>query len=231
LSAELTAALREVSRREGVTVFMLLVAAYQLLLSRYSGQGEVTVGTAIANRNWLETEGLVGFFVNQLVLRGRLGECETGRELLGQVRETVLSAYAHQDVPFERVVEEVAPDRELMRSPLFQHAIELQSLPRESDEPWQLGELKLDSMTLEGATTKLDLDVVLYERETISGYAYYDDALFSETTIEFLMRGFESILTELARDVDAELGRISQAAVGGDSYAAQLALSLELLEV
>jgi non-ribosomal peptide synthetase component F len=232
LNSEVTAQLREVSRKEGVTLFMLLTAAFQLLLSRYSGQRDVAVGTAIANRNRLETEPLVGFFINQLVLRARLDECRTTRDLLAQVRETVLGAYAHQDLPFERIVEEVAPDRELSRSPLFQHAIELQSLRGESDEPWQLAETKLSSVTLEGATTKLDLDVVLYERDSISGYAYYDANLFSEATIDFLVRGFESILNEFVRDVDAELSGISPVSGGGlESHAAQLATSLELLEV
>ncbi|MDQ1558183.1 MAG: hypothetical protein QOD32_1243, partial [Pyrinomonadaceae bacterium] len=232
LGAEVTAQLREVSRREGVTLFMLLTAAFQLLLSRYSGQRDVAVGTAIANRNRLETEPLVGFFINQLVLRARVDECRTTRDLLAQVRETVLGAYAHQDLPFERIVEEVAPDRELSRSPLFQHAIELQSLRGESDEPWQLAGTKLSSVTLEGATTKLDLDVVLYERDSISGYAYYDANLFSEATIDFLVRGFESILNEFVRDVDAELSGISPVSGGGvESHAAQLATSLELLEV
>ncbi|MDQ1611164.1 MAG: hypothetical protein QOG00_1095, partial [Pyrinomonadaceae bacterium] len=232
LNSEVTAQLREVSRREGVTLFMLLTAAFQLLLSRYSGQRDVAVGTAIANRNRLETEPLVGFFINQLVLRARVDECRTTRDLLAQVRETVLGAYAHQDLPFERLVEEVAPDRELSRSPLFQHAIELQSLRGESDEPWQLAGTKLSSVTLEGATTKLDLDVVLYERDSISGYAYYDANLFSEATIDFLVRGFESILNEFVRDVDAELSGISPVSGGGlESHAAQLATSLELLEV
>ncbi|MDQ1592562.1 MAG: hypothetical protein QOG71_3189, partial [Pyrinomonadaceae bacterium] len=232
LNTEVTAQLRDVSRREGVTLFMLLTAAFQLLLSRYSGQRDVAVGTAIANRNRLETEPLVGFFINQLVLRARVDECRTTRDLLAQVRETVLGAYAHQDLPFERIVEEVAPDRELSRSPLFQHAIELQSLRGESDEPWQLAGTKLSSVTLEGATTKLDLDVVLYERDSISGYAYYDANLFSEATIDFLVRGFESILNEFVRDVDAELSGISPVSGGGlGSHAAQLATSLELLEV
>jgi non-ribosomal peptide synthetase component F len=145
------------------------------------------------------------------------------------VRETVLGAYAHQDLPFERLVEEIAPERELSRTPLFRHAIELQSL-RESTEPWQLGGTKLIPVTLDGATTKLDLDLVLYEHETISGHAYYDDNLFSRATIDFLLRGFESILSEFVRDLDVALSDISTSR-GGQTDAAQLSTSLELLEV
>ncbi|MDQ1612719.1 MAG: hypothetical protein QOG00_2650, partial [Pyrinomonadaceae bacterium] len=106
-SGELTAALHEAARREGVTLFMLLTAAFQLLLSRHSGQADIAIGTDIANRNRLETEPLVGFFINQLVLRARLDECAGVRDLLAQVRETVLGAYAHQELPFERLVEDV----------------------------------------------------------------------------------------------------------------------------
>ncbi|HEV2800655.1 MAG TPA: amino acid adenylation domain-containing protein [Pyrinomonadaceae bacterium] len=206
MSAELTAALREVSRREGVTVFMLLVAAYQLLLSRYSGQGEVTVGTAIANRNWLETEGLVGFFVNQLVLRGRLGECETGRELLGQVRETVLSAYAHQDVPFERVVEEVSAERDLSRSPLFQAMFLYE---RREARAVGLTDVVDTAQEVEHQWAKFDL--TLMAEDTAAGLGLrleYATDLFSRTTAERFAKSLQLILAALAARPEQALARL-----------------------
>src|SRR5262249_42949833 len=113
IDEELTARLRRVSREEGATMFMLLLAAFQVVLSRYAGQQDVAVGTVIANRGRRELEDLIGFFVNTLVLRTRVERRMTVRELLRRVREVTLEAYSHQDVPFEKVVEEIAPERDL----------------------------------------------------------------------------------------------------------------------
>ncbi|WP_240357202.1 condensation domain-containing protein, partial [Myxococcus eversor] len=110
----------EASRREGATPFMVLLAAYQVVLTRYAGQEEVVVGFPIAGRTHAETEGLIGYFANTLVLRGRVSEEESFRELVGRAREVTLGAYAHQDVPFEKLVEELLPRRDMSRSPLFQ---------------------------------------------------------------------------------------------------------------
>ncbi|MFP2913383.1 condensation domain-containing protein, partial [Pyxidicoccus sp. 3LFB2] len=120
LPRELSAALKALAQREGATPFMLLLAAFQLLLSRYSGQEDVVVGSPIAGRRHAETEGLIGFFVNTLVLRARPEASLSFLEMLRQVRETTLGAYEHQDVPFEKLVEELRPVRDLGRSPLFQ---------------------------------------------------------------------------------------------------------------
>ncbi|MFP2903432.1 condensation domain-containing protein, partial [Corallococcus sp. 4LFB] len=116
LPPEVSQALKALAQREGATPFMLLLAAWQLLLSRYSGQDDVSVGSPIAGRTQAETEGLIGFFINTLVLRAQLNPRATFRELLAQVRGTTLAAYEHQHVPFEKLVEVLQPVRDLSRS-------------------------------------------------------------------------------------------------------------------
>src|SRR6185503_41494 len=120
LPSELTAGLKQLSKREGVTLFMTLLAGWQLLLARYGRQADVVVGSPVANRTRSEVEGLIGFFVNTLVLRTEVdGELRV-RELLQRVREVCLGAYAHQEVPFEMLVEQLRPERNMSHTPLFQ---------------------------------------------------------------------------------------------------------------
>jgi non-ribosomal peptide synthetase component F len=121
------AKLRTLARREGVTLYMTLLAAFQVLLHRYSGQSDIVVGSPIANRTHIEIEKLIGFFVNTLVLRGDLSGNPTFCELLQRVRHVALDAYDHQDLPFERLVEELEPDRHLNRTPFFQVMFQLRS--------------------------------------------------------------------------------------------------------
>ncbi|HEX8191019.1 MAG TPA: amino acid adenylation domain-containing protein [Pyrinomonadaceae bacterium] len=144
----------ELGRREGVTPFMLLLGAFQALLCRYTGQTDVVVGTSIANRTRAEVEGLIGFFVNALVMRTDVSGDPTFRELLGRVRETALGAYAHQDLPFEMLVEELQPGRDLNHTPLFQVMFVLQNAPRRTLE---LSDLRLSLQDTSSGTSKFDL--------------------------------------------------------------------------
>jgi hypothetical protein len=127
LAEPLTEALKDLSRREGVTLFMTLVAAFKSLLYRYTGQEDVAVGFPIANRDWAGTAELIGLFVNTLVLRTDLSGLPTFKELLFRVRDVSLAAYAHQDLPFEKVVEELQPERDLGRNPLYQVKFAIQN--------------------------------------------------------------------------------------------------------
>jgi non-ribosomal peptide synthetase component F len=129
LSKQLTQGLKALSPKEGVTLYMALLAAFQTLLYRYTGQEDIVVGSPIANRNRREIEGLIGFFVNTLVLRSNFTGNPTFRELLAQVRQVALEAYEHQDLPFEKLVEELKPERSLSYSPLFQVMFVLQNAP------------------------------------------------------------------------------------------------------
>ena len=129
LSKELTQGLKALSRRHDVTLYMTLLAAFQTLLHRYTGQEDIAVGSPIAGRNRHEIEGLIGFFVNTLVMRSDLSGNPPFRELLARVREVALGAYAHQDLPFEKLVEELQPERNLSYSPLFQVMFVLQNAP------------------------------------------------------------------------------------------------------
>src|ERR1041384_5330890 len=140
LTKELADRVSELSRREGVTLFMLLLGAFQSLLCRYTGQTDVVVGTSIANRTRAEVEGLIGFFVNALVMRTDVSGDPSFRELLGRVREVALGAYEHQDLPFEMLVEELQPELDLNHTPLFQVMFVLQNAPRQTLE---LSDLRL----------------------------------------------------------------------------------------
>ena len=132
LSRPVSESLKALCQKEGVTPFMALLAAYQVLLSRYSGQDDITVGSPIAGRRMVELEGLIGFFVNTLALRTRLEGNPSFRQVLARVKETTLGAFAHQDIPFEKLVEELAPARTLGRSPLFQVMFALQNMPQQA---------------------------------------------------------------------------------------------------
>jgi len=193
LSNTLTAALHAQGRRAGATPFMLLIAGLQALFARLTGEDDLAVGTAIAGRGQVETEDLIGFFVNSLVLRGRLDGDPDLPELLSRVRATALGAYAHQDLPFERLVAELGVERSLAHTPLFQVMVTLQNTPREILD---LPGLRFSPADVPGETAKSDLTITLSEigPEIAVDWEYATD-LFDGPTIERMAAGFERLLS------------------------------------
>lgn len=192
-SRELTARLNAYSREQGATLFMTLLAGFQILLSRYSHQDDICVGTPIANRNRAELEEMIGFFANTLVMRAQLPEEASFEEVLAQVRETSLDAYAHQDVPFEKLVEELRPERNLGQNPLFQVLFSLQNAPRQA---FELPGLRLRLMDLGETTSKFDISAFLVETpEGIRGRFEFNTDLFDSATIERMIGHYETLLS------------------------------------
>ena len=212
VEAELSQQLKELSRREGVTLFMLLLAVWQTLLYRYTGQTDVVVGTDVANRNRLQTEGLIGFFVNQLVLRTDLGGQPSFRELLGRVREVCLGAYAHQDVPFERLVEELQPERSLSQTPLYQVMFVLQNAPA---GVLQLPGLRLSPVPAPVTTAKFDLVLTLVESAAgLSGTVEYSRDLFEEASMARLTGHYKQLLASVWAQPGEPVGRLNLLTAG-----------------
>jgi amino acid adenylation domain-containing protein len=184
--------LKELSQRHGTTLFMTLLAAFQALLHRYTRQDDIPVGSFIANRNWLKTEGSIGFFVNTLVLRIDLSGNPSFQELLGRVREVTLGAYSHQDLPYEKLVEELRPPRAVSRNPLFQVLFALRNTPRQAPE---LAGLTLSSLDVYNETAKFDLTLELGETpEGVSGWFEYSTDLFDAATIARMAGHFQTLL-------------------------------------
>ncbi|WP_255663135.1 non-ribosomal peptide synthetase [Myxococcus sp. RHSTA-1-4] len=203
LPAELSERFRALCRHEGVTPFMGLLAAFQLLLSRVSGQEDVCVGSPIAGRHHPGLEDLIGFFVNTLVLRTRLGGNPTFRELLHQVRETTLDAYAHQDVPFEKLVEALQPPRSLSHAPLVQVVLALNEGTR-----WDAPEgLAMRPVELASGTAKFDLTLSLFDSpDGLSGTLEYDADLFTPATASRLMSQLRVLLEGAVADAGQRVG-------------------------
>ena len=192
LSPDLTKALKTLSQQEGATLFMTLLAAFQTLLSRYSGKEDIIVGTPIAGRNQVETEGLIGFFVNSLAIRTNLSGNPSFRQLLSQVREVALGAYDHQDLPLEKLIEELNPERDLSRSPLFQVMFAFQNTP---SQPWELPGLTITPLEVHSGTSKFDLTLELRETsEGIKGGIEYNTDLFKPATITRMLGHFQVLL-------------------------------------
>jgi amino acid adenylation domain-containing protein len=206
LHEKLTAALEELARRESVTLFIVLLTAFKVLLMRYSDQEEIVVGTPVANRSRVETEGLIGFFANTLALRVNLAGDGSFREALARVRQVALGAYAHQDLPFEKLVEELRPDRDLSRTPIFQVMFVLDNTPMETIE---VSGLSLNPLQIEGKISAFDLSMHLEARgDTIKGSLEYNTDLFEEATIKEMAHCFRTLLEGIIDNPDQRLTRL-----------------------
>ena len=206
LSAGLTAALKQLSQRERVTLYMTLLAAFQVLLARYSGQDDIAIGSPIAGRSQRELEGLIGFFVNTLVLRSDLSGNPRFRDLLARVRETALDAYAHQELPFEKLVEELSPERDMSRNPLIQVMFALQNVPHAE---LTLPGLETTRLDLDTTTAKFDLTLSLTEQpEGLSGVIEYATDLFDATTIARLAGHFTTLLEGTVADPETPIAEL-----------------------
>ncbi|HEX7733723.1 MAG TPA: amino acid adenylation domain-containing protein, partial [Ktedonobacteraceae bacterium] len=191
-SQELSSALVTLSRREGATLFMTLLAGWQILLSRYSGQSDLLVGTPIANRSQRETEALIGCFINTLVLRGNLSGNPDFLAVLRQVRETTLGAYAHQDLPFEQLVEALHPHRDLSHTPLFQVMFVLQNIP---SAEVALPGLRLSLLPIEQEIARFELTLIMQETEHgLRGMLEYNTDLFETGTIMRMAEHYQRLL-------------------------------------
>jgi len=198
--------LTALSRKENATLFMTLLAAFQILLHRYSGQDDIAVGSPIAGRTRMETEGLIGFFVNTLVFRTDLSGNPTFKELLARVRQVALRAYEHQDLPFEKLVEELNPERDPGRSPLFQVVFAVQNMRRRREE---LTGLVVTPVELELAATKFDLFAAFVERAGSHRLRIeYSTDLFNHETIERMLGQFQTLLEAIASNPESRLSEL-----------------------
>ncbi|TCP57969.1 amino acid adenylation domain-containing protein [Tumebacillus sp. BK434] len=206
LSAGLTGKLLSFSQGEGSTLFMTLFAAFNTLLHRYSSQEDLIVGTPIANRRQAEVEALIGFFVNTLALRTDLTGNPTFRELLQRVKSSALGAYAHQDLPFEMLVDELKLERDMSRTPLFQVMFVLQNAPLSG---LRAGELNLQPLELEANTAKFDLLLSMMETEQgMTAQFEYNTDLFDSATIDRMAAHFTALLETIVTSPDTEIGRL-----------------------
>jgi amino acid adenylation domain-containing protein len=202
----LVESLKALGGREGATLFMTLLAAFQTLLQRYTDEEDIVVGSPIANRNRAEFDRLIGFFVNALALRADLSGNPTFRELLAQVRRMGLEAYAHQDLPFEKLVEELRPERNMTHTPLFQVWFVLQNAPL---PPLELPGLTLELLQVDDGTAKFDLVLSLFEtKQGLSATWIYNTDLFDEATVARMSRHFETLLASAAADPGARLNKL-----------------------
>ncbi|HET9244794.1 MAG TPA: condensation domain-containing protein, partial [Xanthobacteraceae bacterium] len=204
--ASVTSRLKEWGRGQDATLFMTLVAACQVLLARWSGQDDIAVGTVASGRDRAELEGLIGFFVNTLVLRSQVRGGETFSEFVAQVKNTVLDAFAHQDVPFERVVDELQPVRDTSRTPLFQTMVVLQNTP---DQAWELPGLDIEGVDLPRVTALFDISIDFQEFDGgLYGALSYNTDLFDADTIERMAQRLRILLAGIAEDASRPVGEL-----------------------
>jgi amino acid adenylation domain-containing protein len=206
LSLPLTQALKALSQRYGVTLFMTLLAAFQTLLYRYTGQDDIAVGSLIANRNRVELEGIIGFFVNTLMLRTDLSGDPRFRELLQRVRVVTLGAYEHQDVPYEKLLEELRPPRDLSRNPLFQVLFVLHNTPQQVPE---LPGLSVTPLEIDPGTARFDIMLEFWETSTgLRGRFEYSTDLFEATTIGRMAGHLQTLIEGIVADPEQRLSRL-----------------------
>jgi non-ribosomal peptide synthetase component F len=199
----LLAALKALGKREDATLFMVLLAAFKTLLYRYTWQEDIVVGTPIANRNRTETEPLIGFFVNTLVLRSDLSANPTFRELIGRIRVATLGAYAHQDLPFDMLVDALSVGRDPGRNPLFQIFFALNNNPAPVLE---LDGLRLRQLPITNGFSKFDLEVSLVEKgPELMANIIYKTELFKARSIDRMLEHYSVILDEVARNPELRL--------------------------
>ncbi len=205
---ELTARLRSLGQAQGATLFMVLLAAFKVLLYRYTGERDLRIGVPTANRGRVETEGLVGLFVNTQVLRTRVDGRQRFTEVLKQVREGALGAQAHQDLPFEQLVEALSPERSLSHNPLFQVMYNHQR--RAMGALGRLRELQIETFERESRSTQFDLTLDTQEDDhgALIGALGYATDLFDATTIERMSERFQRVLEEIVKNPDQRVGDI-----------------------
>jgi amino acid adenylation domain-containing protein/non-ribosomal peptide synthase protein (TIGR01720 family) len=203
LSPELAYTLKELGREENATLFMTLLAAFQTLLHRYTGQTDILTGAPVANRQHRELEPLIGFFLNTLVMRGDFTGDPTFRELLGRIREASLGAFAHQELPFEKLVDELQPERDLSRHPIFQAAFALRNTQQQD---LTLAGLTLQPLEVETGTAKFDLMLYIDDAgDELRGSLEYNIDLFEAETAARMAEHFETLLTAVAADPDVRV--------------------------
>jgi amino acid adenylation domain-containing protein len=198
--------LKELSRQKEVTLFMALLACFKILLYRYTGQEDISAGTPVANRNQTEMEGLIGFFVNSLVLRTDLSGNPSFLELLKRVREVTLEALAHQDLPFEKLVEELKPQRDMSLTPFFQVMFQLRNFPKKILE---LPDLKIEELEFDPSIAKFDLSIDIEEKsEGLLCLFEYNTDLFEDGTISRMAGHFQTLLQGIAANPDKKLSKL-----------------------
>jgi non-ribosomal peptide synthetase component F len=206
---ELVAELKTLSRRESSTLYMTMLAAFAATLRHHAHQDDLLIGTPIVNRKQVEVESLIGFFINTLVLRAKLSGDPSFRELMKRVREVCLGAYAHQDVPFERLVEELKPERSLTHNPLFQASFTLDQFPLREVH---LSGLTMSPVELEHGTAQFDLVLHLVDAgDHIAGSLQYRTELFDAATMKDFAAQFETVLRAAVARPDARLSEIEAA--------------------
>ncbi len=207
ISPEVTDALKRLSRQEGATLFMTMLAAFNVLLCRYAGQEDIVVGTPAAGRNRIEIEGLLGFFVNTLAIRTDLSGDPTFREVLGRVRDVTLEAQAHQDVPFYKLVEELQLKRDQSYNPMFQVMFAFQSASKQMPS---LPGLKVTPLSVENGTAKFDLTLFVEESSPgLQGMLEYDTDLFATDRILRMAGHLQALLEGIVSDPDQRLSQLS----------------------